>query len=327
MQKYNYAVSLTRITAMLFIVICHCSSLLGHVALASLFDVGVPIFFVISGYLTASKKIADKRSWAQKKMVRLYIPLLLWFVVYTIVKLLKGNYDISLWQVIMLLLNMQGLNHICNRIPLGVGPWFFTVIELCYIFYLVLDTSKIVNHKDKYSFRTLLSLFGIVVVLQFCGINFGGIFTFYLGCFIYNNKEEVSKIANKIWIIIIFGTVSIALRLVGKMLFDDTVFYDNVLSSFTHTMLAASIFLFFQFLGIHYSKTIELIGMFPLVTWLDKISIYVYLTHTWFLGVLICNVFEITNFTFAIVILIAFTLSMSSFLYSIEKVIHKVTKL
>lgn len=327
MQKYNYAISLTRVAAMFFIVICHCSSLLGHAALASLFDVGVPIFFVISGYLTASKKIDDKRSWAKKKMVRLYIPLLLWFAVYTIIKLIKGNYDIHLWQIVMLLFNMQGLNHICSRIPLGVGPWFFTVIELCYLFYLILDTNKLQKPIDKFSVHSLLGLFTIVVVLQFCGINFGGIFAFYLGCFIYNNKVTLSKIWNSIWAIILLGFFSITLRLVGKMFLDDTVFYNNVLSSFTHTILAAAIFLFFNYLAIHYSKAVEFIGSFPLVTWLDKLSIYVYLTHTWFLGTLICNVFEITNIAFAVVLLTVLTLSMSSFLYIIEKAIHKVAKL
>lgn len=224
----------------------------------------------------------------------------------------------------MLLFNMQGLNHICNRIPLGVGPWFFTVIELCYLFYLVFDTIKPSKHIDKYSLRWLVGFFGIVAALQFCGINFGGILAFYLGCFIFNNKEAISKIENNIWAIFLIGALSITLRLLGKMLLDDSVFYNNVLSSFTHTMLAVSIFLLFNYLAIHYSKAVELIGSLPLMTWLDKISIYVYLTHTWFLGALICNVFEIGNTPIAIALLFALTLSMSSLLYIIEKAIHKV---
>lgn len=326
MSKYDNAVSLTRIVAMVFIVVCHCAAMFGLNAVASLFDVGVPIFFVISGYLTASKQIDNRANWIKKKLLRLYVPLGLWVFVYVLVKIIRGESIFSFQQGVLLLMNMQGLNHVYKGVPLGIGPWFFTVIEICYLFYLVLDAIRL-KTIQKYSNFTFVSLFLIVTILQLIGLNFGGVFAFYIGCFLCNRKDLMRKLSRSLGLILIIGIVSVGARLGGKYFFDNTILYDNVLSSITHSMLALSVFLFFKWCDYHWNKTVSVITSCSLIRWLDKISVYVYLTHTWFLGTLICNVFTIGSIPVGIVCLIILTLAMSSLLYYGNTIINKLIKL
>jgi peptidoglycan/LPS O-acetylase OafA/YrhL len=325
-MNYDNSISLTRVLAMIFIVVCHCASMFGKTAIAGFFDVGVPIFFIISGYLASSKIIDNKAHWIKKKLLRLYIPLSLWVAVYVIVKLIKRELYVSFFQTLLLMFNMQGLNHILKWIPLGIGPWFFTVIELCYFFFLAYDSIKIKNI-SKYSVVFLLCFFMFVTILQFFGINLGGIFIFFLGCFLCRRKEYFDKLTNKWAIAPIIGSISVIMRLVGKVYFDNTTFYDNVLSSVTHSMLALSIFIFLKYCDNRFNKAVCSIASFPVIKWLDKISVYVYLTHTWFLGTLICNVFDYGNIFVGFLLLIICTLSISSIFYYTNVQINKLIKL
>ena len=62
---------------MLFVIICHLGSYFGLAFVGQLFNVGVPIFYLISGYLYGNAEIKDIRTWLCKRLIRLYIPLLL----------------------------------------------------------------------------------------------------------------------------------------------------------------------------------------------------------------------------------------------------------
>lgn len=55
--KYDQAVSLTRVLAMLLIVACQIGNYLEFPASAQFFNVGVPLFLVISAYLYGGKTI------------------------------------------------------------------------------------------------------------------------------------------------------------------------------------------------------------------------------------------------------------------------------
>lgn len=90
-SKYDYSVSVTRVCAMFFIIICHLGSYFGLVPVGQFFNVGVPIFFLISGYLYGDKKIFDTGKWIKGRLVRIYVPLLLWGIVMMGLILLRGQ--------------------------------------------------------------------------------------------------------------------------------------------------------------------------------------------------------------------------------------------
>ncbi len=50
-DKYDISLSICRITAMFFIVLCHLLPKIGFGVLGTVFDVGVPMFLLLSGYL------------------------------------------------------------------------------------------------------------------------------------------------------------------------------------------------------------------------------------------------------------------------------------
>ena len=72
MQR-DYAVSLARILGMLCIVACHIGNYFSNSLVSQLFNVGVPLFFVISGGLYANRKIEKPHLWLANRILRLYI--------------------------------------------------------------------------------------------------------------------------------------------------------------------------------------------------------------------------------------------------------------
>ena len=88
-KHYSYSISLLRIFSMLCIIVCHIASRRNHTAIAQFFNVGVPIFALISGYLYGSKSFTGSWSWLGKRYIRLAMPLLAWAIVYTIMAFTK----------------------------------------------------------------------------------------------------------------------------------------------------------------------------------------------------------------------------------------------
>ena len=77
-RDYDYSISFVRVCAMFFIMICHVGSRFNLEVVGQFFNVGVPIFFLISGFLYGGKEITDAKQWLSKRLIRIYIPLLLW---------------------------------------------------------------------------------------------------------------------------------------------------------------------------------------------------------------------------------------------------------
>ena len=67
----NYGISLLRFIAMIFIVLCHFFQYYG-VELAWWFNVGVPMFFCISGFLYANKRIESTIDFIGKNLQKFY---------------------------------------------------------------------------------------------------------------------------------------------------------------------------------------------------------------------------------------------------------------
>ena len=133
-RQYDYSISLLRIISMLFIITCHISSHYNNVALAQFFNVGVPIFALISGYLYGGKDTEPSADWLIKRYIRLEMPIIMWAIITTVLALIKNTNTPTWYQYIFLLFDLQGLNFILTGInDIFVGPWFFTSIMGCYL--------------------------------------------------------------------------------------------------------------------------------------------------------------------------------------------------
>ena len=137
-MKRDYSVSLTRVVATLCIIICHLGSHFGSVVVGQLFNVGVPIFFLISGYLYGEKKIEKTGDFLFKRYIRLEIPALIWLSIICVSALLRKAELPALHEAVFILLNLEGLNFVFSKIQdLFIGPWFFTNIMMCYVFFVL----------------------------------------------------------------------------------------------------------------------------------------------------------------------------------------------
>lgn len=133
-KKYDYSISFIRVTAMLFIILCHLSSHYGITVTAQFFNVGVPMFFMISGYLYGDKEIGNSVEWLYKRYIRLVVPAFMWLILRSSI-----NCHIPKQQeTLMIFLNIHGLDFVFTKInDLSPGPWFLTSIMCCYILLLL----------------------------------------------------------------------------------------------------------------------------------------------------------------------------------------------
>ena len=142
------AISVVRSCAMLMIVLCHLLQAYGN-NWAWLFNAGVQVFFVLSGYLYGHKYIADWRKWFGARIRKLYIPVALFSVVMLTVMRFVCSEPVKLLNYVSYLLDIQafrggysGLSHL----------WFMTAIAVCYA------TTPLLQRFKKYAPCLLLIL-------------------------------------------------------------------------------------------------------------------------------------------------------------------------
>ena len=140
-QSESVALSMIRVFAMMLIVSCHIAQCY-ELQIAWLLNVGVQIFFFMSGFLYGRKDIAiSPFAFYKKRLVKVYIPFLILVVlvvgVYAVFHLYRPNPR----QLILYLFSLQwfstpieGLNHL----------WFLTVLM---IGYLLTPWAKLFNKK------------------------------------------------------------------------------------------------------------------------------------------------------------------------------------
>lgn len=73
--------------------------------------------------------------------------------------------------------------------------------------------------------------------------------------------------------------VAIGLRLLSKWLFDETIIHNSIIAPISHIILAASIIVGVKWLFEVMPKVMNGISKNTIFKHLDKISIYVYVTH------------------------------------------------
>lgn len=169
---------------MMSIVACHISNHYHNAIASQVFNVGVPLFFIISGTIYANRSINMPRQWLMDRYFRLYMPLLAWIIYYTLHSLCINNGHISgdsWFCIILLLLNLQGLHHLFPNFKSIDGPWFFTIIMLCYITLIKYKKIEITNPNIN-NWRTILVMFIIVALASINNIlDLTGLFYFYNG--------------------------------------------------------------------------------------------------------------------------------------------------
>lgn len=284
----NNAISLTRIIAMLMIILCHLSSWLGINVLAQFLNVGVEIFLIISGYLYSNRKIDNPFDFIIQRWKKLCIPMYVVFVILFFYKILvKNNIDV-IKTIPVYLLNLQGVGFFIGQfqIPtlIEIGPlWFITIIMINYILLILVkrfERESFWKSKKKVNVVYII-LFVVDCILAIFGIQIAYFLVFFIGYAI--GKLEIKRKKKSYFILSLGMVLSILIRLIGKIFLDGTIVYNNIIAILTHVVLGLWIY---ETICLFYHKRKDFCDKICKERywhWLEEHSMLIYMTHYMFL--------------------------------------------
>ena len=250
-QPECVAIYFLRALAVVCILLCHLFEAYG-VSGSGLLYVGVPVFFAISGFLYGRRTISDWRGWGLKRLVKLYIPYLVFIVPALGCFLIFKPESMSVYKALLYLFNLQGfsggvlgLNHL----------WFVTAIMVCYVFLPFVQ-------RFKKGTSVALSVSWVVFILDFLFL--GGRFH-WLPLYLIAYFSAVSNLKASAAVAVAF--------LCLQMFYPD--FDEAVRYSFVRS-LSGMLVVFFMIFLFQYCKHCALP---PLVKWFSDNSYVLYLVH------------------------------------------------
>ncbi|MBO5746000.1 MAG: acyltransferase [Clostridia bacterium] len=296
----NYSLSLLRFIAMAFIVLCHFLQYYGN-ELAWWFNVGVQIFFCISGFLYGNKKITSPIEFVGKNFKKILIPYYCFLIPSIILYFVFHKESIDISTAIYSLLTIRtidGLGHL----------WFISYILFCYLITPYLQALADIMKKLKwlvFSFVCILiAMAGFLLSYAFNSFfDFSRIFCYLFGyftaVFLHNYKNNIFKIFTCIIVVltIIMNIVKIYFKYINPGTF---IFFDWFLA-YAHALLGISITLIF----IVFFKKIKRVAFLDLT---DKYSFFIYIVHQIFIlspfNLLSITDYKIFNWTITVLSII-----------------------
>lgn len=239
------SISIIRILGALFIFLCHACNESGSMVIGMLgqfFNVGVPIFFILSGYLHSQKTAPQSIfKWYASKLKRLLLPLYIFSATLGALYLIfRLKIDFRVW--IQTLLPICGLTQ--EYIP-GCGHlWFITHIMICYLF-----TPLLQAHRPK---KKITILFIIAAWLPVCTLLaytvppiwctlLNSLLCYLVGFYvlpgILHKRRHYS-------LLFCAAILSCGCRLLFRRFLDETPFYASVATQLCSIVLALSIITF-----------------------------------------------------------------------------------
>lgn len=310
-EEKDASISLIRMVAMSFIIICHIFQTYGN-ELAWWFNVGVQIFLIISGYLY-SKKDYSKESplnILKKQFKKILLPYYLFLpIVIVLYSFLCPQY-LSFTSIVKYIL--------CCGVLEGQGHfWFITYILFCYLItpYLYLIKSLTKDYsliKTLFTYCFVVILFIILTIAFHSYFNASYIVCYFIGYFIGDIFIRFKEKFN----IIYYITLCFALLFCGLkiyLLYINPVSLNGVMLSifnlfklYSHLLLGLAIFLtLLKLPNIKYNKVLS---------FSDKYSYEIYIVHSLFIRSTF-NLLYITDYILPNVILAVFCAVVAGVLY------------
>lgn len=259
------SISIIRVMAMILIVSCHITQGYDQ-QIAFILNVGVQLFFLISGFLYGKVEISSAMDFYKKRVVKIYLPFIIVVLLFAGVYAIFGIEHVSWRQLIPYAFNLQafakaieGFNHM----------WFLSVIMICY---LVTPIAKYLLKNKPYLFVSLLviaSMIEFVFVQKMYSIAAWIVlylFGMCMGCFDTKKVNAVTIVASGVILAILMVFFRLS-RLTDPM-------WAHFYSVWLHCVLA--IFLF----GVLYAILTKIDVKLPkCLQFVNNISYEVYLVH------------------------------------------------
>lgn len=268
------AISAIRFLAMLSIIACHFCQYFDN-EWAWWLNVGVQIFFILSGYLYGNKEISEPIGWLKRQFLKILIPYYIFLIptifIYNIVSPESLNM-VSLVGSLFAVGTIKGIGHL----------WFVSSILFCYLVtpYLVSIRNYILYKSLVKQFILLLFLLVIILVVGAFTKSFypGNISCYIVGFFIavYIKKYGLGLIQHMTIVSFILcllsNSIYVYIRYIKKM----DIHGIGYVTSYSHLFLALFIVLFLMILF----KNIQ---NYSILNWSDKYSYEIYLVHQLFI--------------------------------------------
>ncbi len=268
-----------RVLAMWMILICHIANRLGIGSIAQLFQVGVQIFLLISGYLCAMRRPQHIGKWLVGRARRIFVPIWI-FVLLCAVGFIFDN-NMSTVGFLLSGVGVYGINHVFTflQLPNFAGLEHLWYITLLLISYLLLslyfatgeDTAKKRN-------VTLGVLTALQIILAFFAIRIDYIVIFFVGYAIYHLQGKWQKYAVLISNAAAILLVALRFLLSRSDAMTETGLYLYFVIPFCYNFLALAAFYdlkwFFGKVKLESSEMLD-----KIMTHTDGISYEVYIVH------------------------------------------------
>lgn len=274
--KKSSTISAIRFISMLLIVTCHIFQYYDN-PLCRWLNVGVQIFFIISGFLYASKTIYDPIDFF-KKQIRKILPSYYVFLVFAIIMYVVFCRDILTVSTVIKSLfcvgTIKGLGHL----------WFVGYILFCYFLtpYLCSFRDSI---KEKKMLTKIVYYIGLILFVQVIGFLLSSYFLpdriacYIIGFVLADLYRTLTRLESVIMdgILILIGIVLNVIR--GYMEYNGIEISQTLVNAYVryaHLFLGLSIFLILKIIlaNIKYNY---------LYNWSDKYSYHFYIVHLLFI--------------------------------------------
>ena len=280
-KKESRAISMVRVIGTVMIFLLHLSFLWDNTVVnvfSQFLGVGVPVFFIISGYVLSIKGFSGSYfSWLKKRLDRLLPSYYIVLLLLLISKMIIGK-DIRWDSFINNVFLFQGFNE--NYFSGAAHLWFMTHIVLCYLLFPLILRLRDIYKKNQALFTLslcsfyfiglfLLSIYSRAIL---CTV-FASVCSFSLGVILL----KTFLILRKYWLclVIIFG---IGLRLVTKIYLEEQVLYERFFAPISIQFIAIGLTGILFIIGS--STLVQKISLFwKSLLFIDKISYEIYLIH------------------------------------------------
>lgn len=256
---------------MIFIIVCHFFQYYGN-ELAFWFNVGVQMFFCISGFLYGQKRIKNPLDFIIKNFKKILIPYFSFLLPTIVIYFLFARDNISIVLAIKALL--------CSETIEGIGHlWFISYILFCYIItpYLNAFCNKIKNFKYQYALIICVLVLMLGQILFFVYNSrfvFSRVSCYILGYFLSFLLERYGVDLFKLLTCFLSGVCVVAniIRIVFKYFLEQSFKGFNYFEQYSHALLGITLFLiiYIYFRNIKSSNLLKIS---------DKYSYYIYIVH------------------------------------------------
>ncbi len=281
MDRRNYSISAIRFISMLMIIACHILQGL-QIKWAFWVNVGVQLFFFVSGFLYGKKRIVDAKKFYVKRIKRVLFPYIIVLAISLLLEffVLKNHYPIT-----KIVGCFMGFGAFVGNISILSHTWFVSYILLCYLLVPILQN---IFNCDKFKNNFFFLIFVTVLIQMFQKFGVINAEASWLNNFVFGyfyskccNEKKQETIFNTFMFVMFFIIIPFAIIYQEQIQVNLPSILNsnaNTIINYGHVVLGSVLFIVFYKImnSCHIGKNI-------ILDFSDKYSYYIYLVHQIFI--------------------------------------------